>query len=388
MSAIGGGICYGEKSLSAELMLRMSRAMLLRGRDQRGAYIKKNGWLFHNRSAADGGAPWFRQPLTAKKDGYPYTVVLDGRLWGRGDWSGLCGDITSESDAMLALDCYLAYGASFLKHLDGTFALAIWDERRGELILAVDKDGSRPLFYMKQGEEFLFSSEIKGLLRVMPCGAVVDKERLWTHLTFPMGSVSGGELYREIGALPAGHCMILSRMGASMFSYQTEGEPRQAEKQGSVLSLDWCCPEEGELRGMMTEILFSFDYPQFDHWMPALLRLMDQRKDKILTVGDETRHGDIGYAWERADRLGQSRGKVLRSVPTETVGVRERELKRMDRLMSHLLEETDQAILDYLYGTDWRAFLERERNTAKRIRMQGILYQSVLWNRHYSLILA
>ncbi len=387
MSAIGGGICYGKSLSASELMLTMSRAMLLRGREQRGAYIREGGWLFHNRSSADGGAPWFRQPLTLKKEGHPYTVVLDGRIWGRGNLSGLSGDITSESDAMLALECYLAYGASFLKHLDGTFALAIWDERRGELILAVDQDGSRPLFYLQQGEEFFFSSEIKGLLRAMPSGAVIDRQRLHTHLTAPMGSVGGGDLYRGIGSLPAGHCMILSRMGAALFPYESEGE-KSSETPKIAIPLEWYCPEEVGLREMMTEILFAFDYPQFDHWMPSLLHTMDRRKEKNLVVADEILHGDIGYARERADRLGQSRGRVLIPVCAETAVTKERELKQMDRRMRHLLEEADTAVLDHLYGADWRTASEREKNTAKRIRMLGILYQSVLWNQHYSLFLA
>ncbi len=386
MSAIGGKLRYGGETAGTELMLEMSRAMMLRGRDQRGAYIKENGWLFHNRSSADGGAPWFRQPLTAKKEGASYTVVLDGRVRGRGEWKGLCEDITSESDAMLALDCYLAYGTSFLKYLDGSFALAIWDERQGEMILAVDQDGSRPLFYMRQGDEFLFASELKGLFCAMPCGVAVDRERLRHHLCSPVGGVRSGGLYREIGFLPAGHCLVVSRLGVSMFSYDTEKHENR-ERSREIHLLEWCCPSERELREMMNEILYSFDYPQFDHWMPALLHLVRGKREKTICFGDEMRYADIAYAMERADRLGQSRGKVLRSASVETEGARERELKRMDRLTARLLEGVDPAILDHLYSPDWRIWLEREKNTAKRIRMQGILYQSILWNERYSLIL-
>ena len=389
MSAIGGWICYEGRVPETTLLTDMSRAMLPRGKDQRGAYLREGGCLFHNRSLSDGESPDFRQPLTLCRGGWNYTVVLDGRAWGRGEWSGVDGDITSESDASLVLECYLAYGSSFWKHLEGSFALAIWDERRGELILGVDREGSRPLFYSRQGDALLFASEIKGLLRGMPSGAVVDRGYLRRHLLSPIGTVGAGEIYRDIRSLPAGHCAILSRMGLSFFQYGApDALSAPVERTGEVYPLTAWCPEEAELRRSLTEALFSFDYPQFDCLMPALLRLMDTRRERRLWIGDEMLYAHIGYARERADRLGQRRGRVIRSVLPGSVALRERELKKMDRQMRELLDGMDLAIPDHLFGTDWREALEREKNTAKRIRMRGMLYQSILWNQHYSLVLA
>ena len=96
---------------------------------------------------------------------------------------------------------------------------------------------------------------------------------------------------------------------------------------------------------------------------------------------------DARYAKARADRIGQSRGKVITPVVPRISAYREKGLRKMEKVMSRLLEETDKELLCRMYGEDWRQALEAEKNIAARIRMQGILYQSDLWAKHYPLIL-
>lgn len=386
MSAIGGRVSYERGEPDTGLLMEMSGSMLPRGRDQRGAYIKEGVWLLHNRAMADGEAPFHRQPMTLQRGGFNYTVVLDGRLCGRGEWSGLGRDVSAESDAVFALECYLVYGTSFTRHICGSFALAIWDEKHGELILVTDGEGSRPLFYTIQGNDFVFASEIKGLLRAIPSGAAIDVDRLRAHLIAPPGTYGGADLYRDICALPGGHCAVLSRMGLTVFPYEIEERVGTEWERRIALPVEPAYPDGEELRQALTEALFAFDYPQFDAGMPALLRLMAQSRERRLTVEDDTLYAHIGYAKERADRLGQGKGKVLRVVAPDSVRVKERELKKMDRRMERLLREIDTSPLCRLYGADWREIPAKEKNTAKRIRMWGILYQSLLWERNYPII--
>ena len=48
--------------------------------------------------------------------------------------------------------------------LRGQFAVALWDERKQELILGRDRFGICPLYWTRQGDWLLFASEIKALL--------------------------------------------------------------------------------------------------------------------------------------------------------------------------------------------------------------------------------
>lgn len=61
-------------------------------------------------------------------------------------------------------DKYLEQGEAVLKNLMGAFALLIWDKRTKTLILAADRLGMRPLYYVEHKDVLRFSSEIKALL--------------------------------------------------------------------------------------------------------------------------------------------------------------------------------------------------------------------------------
>ena len=385
MSAIAGWVCYERGRPDTELLLAMSRAMRARGRDQRGAYVREWAWLAHNRSVADGGAPWFRQPLTVCRDRSRYTVVLDGRVWARDAGEGVRTDVMGESDAALVLDHYLAYGTSFAAKLSGRFAVAIMDERWREMILATDAEGSRPLFYAKRGGEVMFASEIKGILRGFPEGCAVNGERVREYLNAPIGEIEGSALYRGIESLPPSTCAVISRFGVTTFAYDTERKLVKETEQ-TPLSVKFVCPDESALRRDLTECLFAFDYPAFDFLMPSMLRWARQRKESFFAMEDDMMRVDARYAKARADRIGQSRGKVITPVVPRTSAYREKGLRKMEKVMSRLLEETDKELLCRMYGEDWRQALEAEKNIAARIRMQGILYQSDLWAKHYPLI--
>jgi asparagine synthase (glutamine-hydrolysing) len=68
---------------------------------------------------------------------------------------------TSACDTEVILFSYCHWGEEFVHKLDGKFALAIYDAIKGELILTRDPMGVKPLYYAKEKNSFLFSSEVK-----------------------------------------------------------------------------------------------------------------------------------------------------------------------------------------------------------------------------------
>ncbi len=70
----------------------------------------------------------------------------------------------SAGDGETIAHLYEDYGADALKHLRGMFALALWDKRRGRLLLARDRFGQKPLYTYRDSRVFVFASEIKALL--------------------------------------------------------------------------------------------------------------------------------------------------------------------------------------------------------------------------------
>ena len=74
-------------------------------------------------------------------------------------------ELSSASDCEPPLHLYGRYGLDFVQYLRGMYALAIYDQQRGRLILARDPFGIKPLYFVENNEGFFFASEIQALLR-------------------------------------------------------------------------------------------------------------------------------------------------------------------------------------------------------------------------------
>ncbi|MFT7240188.1 MAG: asparagine synthase (glutamine-hydrolyzing) [Cryomorphaceae bacterium] len=68
----------------------------------------------------------------------------------------------SNSDTEVVLKLYRKFGADFVHHLKGDFAMAIFDRHKGELLLIRDRVGVKPLYIYESDGLLGFSSEIKG----------------------------------------------------------------------------------------------------------------------------------------------------------------------------------------------------------------------------------
>lgn len=77
-------------------------------------------------------------------------------------------------DTEVLLKGYIYWGYDVVNKLNGIFAFAIWDDKKQELFLARDHFGVKPLFYTFNDDNFIFSSEIKAILKHPHIEAKVD----------------------------------------------------------------------------------------------------------------------------------------------------------------------------------------------------------------------
>lgn len=70
----------------------------------------------------------------------------------------------SRCDTEVVLRLYQKLGITFVKELNGDFAMAILDKRLNKLFLIRDHFGVKPLYYISNGTCFAFASEIKALI--------------------------------------------------------------------------------------------------------------------------------------------------------------------------------------------------------------------------------
>ena len=101
------------------------------------------------------------QPLTNEDESL--VLVMDGRVdnWEelRYELLGKGAVLRTRADAELVLRAYEVWGKDCLPHIDGDFALVLWDALHRKVFCARDRMGSKPLNYYWNGKTLVFCSE-------------------------------------------------------------------------------------------------------------------------------------------------------------------------------------------------------------------------------------
>jgi len=113
----------------------------------------------------------------------------------------------THSDTEVIVHLYEQYGDDFVQHLNGQFAIALWDKSRRRLILARDRVGIRPLFYTTVNGRLLFASELKSLFALPEVPRRLNGRALGEIFTF-WSPLEPATVFEGIEALPPGHLMI------------------------------------------------------------------------------------------------------------------------------------------------------------------------------------
>ena len=93
-------------------------------------------------------------------------------------------EFSSESDTEVLLNTYLAWGEKCVNHLNGQFSFAIFDENRGQLFLARDRAGEKPMYFAQLANgSIIFGSELKTLVHHPEIYSEIDIENLKEFLT-------------------------------------------------------------------------------------------------------------------------------------------------------------------------------------------------------------
>jgi len=105
------------------------------------------------------------QPLFAA-DGRTW-IVFNGEIYGfrrlRSELERAGHAFRTQSDTEVLLSAYLEWGQDFVRHVDGMFAIAIFDARDSKHRLWRDRAGIKPLYYNYDGRRFAFASELKAI---------------------------------------------------------------------------------------------------------------------------------------------------------------------------------------------------------------------------------
>jgi asparagine synthase (glutamine-hydrolysing) len=217
------------QGVDANLLRRLSATIRHRGPDSEGYYVKGSVGLAISRLAiidVAGG----HQPIRNEDD--TVVVVFNGEIYNfrelRAELENLGHRFRTQSDTEVIVHGYEQWGDEALHRFNGMFAIALWDEPEGRLLLARDRMGKKPLYWHRSKNGLLWGSEAKAVLAAPWVEKRVNPFALHHYLTLqyvpdPL------TIFEGMARLPAGHKLVIERGGEPQVSrwWQLEFEPKR-----------------------------------------------------------------------------------------------------------------------------------------------------------------
>jgi asparagine synthase (glutamine-hydrolysing) len=142
----------------------------------------------------------------------------------------------SGSDTEVVLQAYDAWGPAMVERLRGMFAFAIWDGRLGELWLARDRFGIKPLYVYERDGVLLFASEVRALVSSGLVPRRLDRDGVARYLAYQT-TPTPGTLLEGVRLLPPGHLARAREPGTTVERrYWDLLDARTAAAQGTALA--------------------------------------------------------------------------------------------------------------------------------------------------------
>lgn len=188
MCGITGIYNYSSNEpVNKEVLEKATSVLYHRGPDEDGFFFDdKNGLGFGHRRLSIIDLSTGRQPLY--NEDKSITLICNGEIYNYPELkekliaSGHQLRTSSDNEAIIHL--YEMYGTECVKHLNGMFAFALWDENKKLLFMARDRMGVKPLYYAIQNNSFYFSSELKGIMAIPQVKRELNLESLNKYLTY------------------------------------------------------------------------------------------------------------------------------------------------------------------------------------------------------------
>lgn len=196
MCGIVGFINKNGQSAQKSKLIEMANTILHRGPDAEGYYLKENLALAHRRLSIVDLSLKGKQPMESQ-DG-KFIIVFNGEIYNYKHIKHLLQshgiDFHTQTDTEVILEAYRYWGKNCVEHFIGMWAFCLYDLEKNKLFLSRDRLGEKPLYYINREDVFVFASEIKAILALLPeeklpnedmiCNYIVGKPNDSNHETF------------------------------------------------------------------------------------------------------------------------------------------------------------------------------------------------------------
>ena len=229
MCGINGFLKQNISGNNAKRLLeQMNTTIEHRGPDDHGIFMRQNDTitlgLGQDRLSIVDLSPAGHQPMFYSRasgahsasfhpsDDQSLALVFNGEIYNFADLKtelqSLGYTFSTHSDTEVIFASYLEWGTDCVNRFNGMWAFALYDEKKDILFCSRDRFGKKPFYYFHDGRDFIFSSEIKGIL-VHNIPREIDPEAI--DFYFTTGFIPAPwSIYKSVRKIEAGHNLIIN----------------------------------------------------------------------------------------------------------------------------------------------------------------------------------
>ncbi len=189
---------------------KMNEEIAHRGPDGEGFFIEYPFVLGHRRLSIidlseNGNQPMFNEDKSV-------AIVFNGEIYNYKELIPVLRNkghvFRSKCDTEVIIHAYEEYGEECVKMFNGMWAFVIVNLKNGKVFASRDRFGVKPFFYTLKNDEFIFSSEIKAILKAQPVFEA-DKGKVFNYLAYGYRLNDGRTFFESVKELLPGHNLQL-----------------------------------------------------------------------------------------------------------------------------------------------------------------------------------
>lgn len=243
MCGIAGIVKYNKQKAEETRLLQMMHRMKYRGPNDEGTFIHDGVGLGHVRLSILDLSTAGHQPMENGR----YAMVFNGEVYNyvelREELITLGHTFHTQTDSEVLLEAYTEWGEACLDRLNGMFAFAIYDKQSGEVFIARDRFGVKPLYYYQSDEELIFASEIPPILEVYGDQNKPNDQAIFDYLVFNRTDQTEDTFFAGIKKLQHGCCMRVHEGRCSIYRWynlkeRVSGETIKGTAEDYIKELD------------------------------------------------------------------------------------------------------------------------------------------------------
>jgi asparagine synthase (glutamine-hydrolysing) len=189
-------------NVTTELFNEALTSMDYRGPDEYDTKQYGSYWLGHNRLRVLDIHTRSKQPFLASDN--KTIIIFNGEIYNYLELKKQFNiETKTTSDTEILVELYLKLGKKMLPLLNGMFSFVIFNIETKDTFICRDRLGIKPLYHYVKDDQFIFSSELAPILKLVP-GQQIDKIAIRQYLkarTF----FRNHTIYEDIKSFPAGH---------------------------------------------------------------------------------------------------------------------------------------------------------------------------------------